>query len=135
MSSGKWRPFCLCLNVWMTYKTSTNKKKIVKKENNSRVSFFRKNNSCIWMGSAKKPHITPLLKHWNGRVTLLAITGTKDWYPLFELSHYNSFGDWVPVDEITQLSNMLQWPRNIVGCACTGNAGNVFPATDFKGNR
>ena len=24
--------------------------------------------------------------------------------------------------------------RKIVGCACTGNAGNVFPATDFKGN-
>ena len=25
--------------------------------------------------------------------------------------------------------------RNIVGCACAGDAGNVFPATDFKGNR
>ena len=25
--------------------------------------------------------------------------------------------------------------RKIVGCACAGNAGNVFPATDFKGNR
>ena len=25
--------------------------------------------------------------------------------------------------------------RKIAGCACTGNAGNVFPATDFKGNR
>ena len=25
--------------------------------------------------------------------------------------------------------------RKIVGCACTGNAGNVFPAADFKGNR
>ena len=25
--------------------------------------------------------------------------------------------------------------RKIVGCACTGNAGNVFTATDFKGNR
>ena len=24
--------------------------------------------------------------------------------------------------------------RKIVGCACAGNAGNVFPATDFKGN-
>ena len=23
----------------------------------------------------------------------------------------------------------------IVGCACAGNAWNVFPATDFKGNR
>ena len=21
------------------------------------------------------------------------------------------------------------------GCACAGNAGNIFPATDFKGNR
>ena len=25
--------------------------------------------------------------------------------------------------------------RKIAGCACTANAGNVFPATDFKGNR
>ena len=25
--------------------------------------------------------------------------------------------------------------RNIVGCACAGNAGNVLPATDLKGNR
>ena len=24
--------------------------------------------------------------------------------------------------------------RKIAGCACAGNAGNVFPATDFKGN-
>ena len=25
--------------------------------------------------------------------------------------------------------------RKIAGCACTGNAGNVFPTTDFKRNR
>ena len=25
--------------------------------------------------------------------------------------------------------------RKMAGCACAGNAGNVFPATDFKGNR
>ena len=25
--------------------------------------------------------------------------------------------------------------RKIANCACTGNAGNVFPDTDFKGNR
>ena len=25
--------------------------------------------------------------------------------------------------------------RKIAGCACAGNAGNVFPTTDFKGNR
>ena len=25
--------------------------------------------------------------------------------------------------------------RKIAGCVCAGNAGNVFPATDFKGNR
>ena len=25
--------------------------------------------------------------------------------------------------------------RKIVGCACTGNAGNIFSTTDFKGNR
>ena len=25
--------------------------------------------------------------------------------------------------------------RKIAGCACAANAGNVFPAIDFKGNR
>ena len=25
--------------------------------------------------------------------------------------------------------------RKVAGCACAGKAGNVFPATDFKGNR
>ena len=25
--------------------------------------------------------------------------------------------------------------RKIAVCSCAGNAGNVFPATDFKGNR
>ena len=25
--------------------------------------------------------------------------------------------------------------RKIAGCACAGNAGNIFPATDLKGNR
>ena len=25
--------------------------------------------------------------------------------------------------------------RKIAGCACAGNAGNVFPAADFQGNR
>ena len=25
--------------------------------------------------------------------------------------------------------------RKIAGCACVGNAGNVFPTTDFKENR
>ena len=31
------------------------------------------------------------------------------------------------------------WPslqiHKIAGCACAGNSGNVFPTTDFKGNR
>ena len=25
--------------------------------------------------------------------------------------------------------------RKITDCACAGNAGNIFTATDFKGNR
>ena len=25
--------------------------------------------------------------------------------------------------------------HKIAGCACAGNAGDIFPATDFKGNR
>ena len=30
---------------------------------------------------------------------------------------------------------ILENLRKIAGCACTGNAGNVFPAFDFEGNR
>ena len=36
-------------------------------------------------------------------------------------------------------SQTMSWAsyqiRKILGCACTGTAGNIFPATDFKGNR
>ena len=48
------------------------------------------------------------------------------------------------IDEITRYlttSELSEAPwasyqiRKIAGCACTGNAGNVFPATHFKGNR
>ena len=39
----------------------------------------------------------------------------------------------------THLSWTITWAScqilKIAGCACTGNAGNVFPAADFKGNR
>ena len=41
-------------------------------------------------------------------------------------------------DAYAYVSN-CQWTsyqiRKIAGCACTGNTGNVFPTTDFKGNR
>ena len=36
-------------------------------------------------------------------------------------------------------TNGLPWAsyqiRKIAGCACAGNAGNVYPTTDFNGNR
>ena len=36
-------------------------------------------------------------------------------------------------------NGIVQWAycqiRKIAGCACAANAGNVFPATDFSGNR
>ena len=36
-------------------------------------------------------------------------------------------------------ADVIEWVscqiRKTAGCECTGNAGNVFPATDFKGNR
>ena len=38
----------------------------------------------------------------------------------------------VPVQHETWTSYEI---RKIVGCTCAGNAGNVFPAADFKGNR
>ena len=34
-----------------------------------------------------------------------------------------------------QLSRVSYQIVKIAGCACAGNARNVFPATDFKGNR
>ena len=43
------------------------------------------------------------------------------------------------VRDVDVLQQRLQWAsyqiRKIAGCACARNAGNVFPATDFKGNR
>ena len=54
-------------------------------------------------------------------------------HPAFLLS-----GDVVTVDWATQMM-ISQWAsyqiRKITVCACAGNAGNDFPATDFKGNR
>ena len=32
----------------------------------------------------------------------------------------------------THHGNAFYQIRKIAGCACAGNAGNVFPATDFK---
>ena len=47
-----------------------------------------------------------------------------------------------PLPMLTQVSSRLYaspWAsyqiRKIVGCACAGNAGNVLPDADFKGNR
>ena len=44
----------------------------------------------------------------------------------------------VVTDRFRRGYKYMQWTsyqiRKIAGCACAGNAGNVFPATDFKGN-
>ena len=54
-----------------------------------------------------------------------------DWYK----SWYTPILSMVDIDDV----NNNQWAsyqmRKIAGCACAGNAGNVFPATDFKGIR
>ena len=43
------------------------------------------------------------------------------------------------VHVIYQTSDLTLWSsyqiRKLAGYACTGNAGKVFPVTDFKGNR
>ena len=43
------------------------------------------------------------------------------------------------IDAMLVIENVFSWAsyqiRKIAGCACVGNAGNIFPATDFKGNR
>ena len=45
----------------------------------------------------------------------------------------------VSINQIVDVVGIESWAsyliRKIAGCACAGNAGNVFPATDFKGNR
>ena len=70
----------------------------------------------------------------TGTVTLLEllITWTIDiltvhaWYRLkrFKLSIFCKAASWASYQII-----------KTVGCACAGNAGNVFPATNFRGNR
>ena len=43
------------------------------------------------------------------------------------------------VSPLSKGFGLVQWAsyqiRKNAGCACAGSAGNVFPATDFKGNR
>ena len=42
-------------------------------------------------------------------------------------------------DDVIMMFNSAAWAfyqiRKIAGCTCAGNTGNVFPVTDFKGNR
>ena len=54
--------------------------------------------------------------------------GKGSWNPSLQLRIIS------PKQGITQLWASYQI-REIAGCACARNAGNVFPATDFKGNR
>ena len=57
--------------------------------------------------------------------------------------HCNWFSDWMLLFGTVRFylhpSVLLQWAShqisNIAGCACAGNAGNVSPATEIKGNR
>ena len=56
------------------------------------------------------------------------ISRTKDLYPFLQAA---CNGD-VPALVRTWVSYQI---RKLSGCACAENAGNVFPATDFKGNR
>ena len=45
----------------------------------------------------------------------------------------------VDIFQVIKFCHISPWAshqiRKIAGCACVGNVGNVFPATDFKGNR
>ena len=45
----------------------------------------------------------------------------------------------MPAHDVGKTCDVIAWAsyqiRKIVGCACTGNAWNFFPATDFKRNR
>ena len=50
-----------------------------------------------------------------------------------------SFDSLVYIGRTSDIKTLHPWAsykiRKIAGCACAGNTGNVFPATDFKGNR
>ena len=67
---------------------------------------------------------TPYERPSSTRRSISAIDPTGSlwsrWSPKTEVSHYGM--------------GLLPYIRKIAGCACAGIAGNVFPATDFKGN-
>ena len=54
-------------------------------------------------------------------------------YPMFQMYSVNPRPSTITaVYNISWTSGQI---RKIAGCACAGNTGNVFPITDFKGNR
>ena len=109
----------------------------------------------IWFNSETMkyhPNINqPILL--SDRNALLTMTPVKkyslDWYTTDSCIHIVTCMNEVeqPVSLVSRSSYnaghfspcYLQWAsyqiRKIADCACAGNAGNVFPATNFKGNR
>ena len=71
----------------------------------------------IWMALGKTV-VTPLLTHCS--------------YNSIALSHWHLMECTVTAEWLSAWTSYQI--RKIVGCACAGNAGNLFPATDFNWN-
>ena len=82
---------------------------------------LNKQSGCGWFGT--------LWRSWYVTFMVLAsslLVELPGW--VFVVSHFRGWKQHTSAWASYQI-------RNIAGCACAGNAGNVFPATDFKGNR
>ena len=91
----------------------------------------------------------PLWRHYNGFLVWVCLPVTNDYTVHFDLLISEMKPNNHPAHTLCIKTGLLHrrnsiinissgasyQTRKIEGCACAGNAGNIFAATDFKGNR
>ena len=108
-------------------------------------------NSCIFCVKLSKDiyliHYPNVLSRFVNEADVASfISRWPLWIPLcldstpHNISKSKTFRYWAKILKVTEMTywNDAVWAsyqiRKIADCACAGNAGNVFPATDFKWN-
>ena len=128
ISFGKWGPWYLTVYVTMVVADCVRIPTIITKIC-----------SQYWMPFSCSKCIIFFIQNWSKTYNFkLAVGFTTAFFPKFATdSSFACYGqgslwDWSN-NGFTDKGASCQI-RKIADCACTGNAGNVFPATDFKGN-
>ena len=75
----------------------------------------------------------PLSSNWwmTTYRSMLSITSQDDPFTTYMFTHSSRINLWILSPDLNTKYNIYQWAsdqiRKIAGCACAGNAGNVFP--------